>query len=409
MDENIRLIQQAGLDELLGFTLVEYSDLHLKSNRFREAAASAEQARSIKSVLADAQLANAASFNHAIALIRMGNLARGKEEMEGLLAAGTHQDDMHAYLHEYVAALTHAGDTDAAVKANALFERTVSSTTVQREKAQEAAQLRIDSLADDNLARAREALRERAQRNMWQMVAIAAVGVALAVLLVYQRLRIGRRKLVEANSQLYMANTRDFLTGLFNRRHIEKIAEEIAKGGALDHEPGPANAGLLFVIDIDHFKKINDTFGHAAGDSVLKEVAQSLLNVFGPDGLVARWGGEEFVAIVPPACGIDGAGMAARLIQAVSATPIAAGDAALTVTISAGVCSLPLALADRCATWEESLQLADQCLYRAKQQGRNRACVILDATGTPSAAIASGVSRNADEGRLALREVPAQS
>ena len=216
---------------------------------------------------------------------------------------------------------------------------------------------------------------------------------------------MGKRLLEDANRQLYTASTRDYLTGLFNRRHLESIAVGLAAGTVVSNELRVTNEGVLFLIDIDHFKQINDTYGHATGDHVLQRMAERLTAVFGDDGLVARWGGEEFLAIVPAEDGRDTARIASSLLHAVSAIPVVADNVAIGVTVSAGICRVKLALVDRPATWEEVLHLADESLYLAKQQGRNRAYIITDVHGATAAEISRGLHINRDERKVAVLEV----
>jgi diguanylate cyclase (GGDEF)-like protein len=124
----------------------------------------------------------------------------------------------------------------------------------------------------------------------------------------------------------------------------------------------------LLLLDIDHFKKINDTHGHLAGDAVLANLAQVLGRAVRNEDVVARFGGEEF-AIILRAIGIDPAvQMAERLRRLVEATSAQAGGVALKATVSIGVAGLP---STSVKTPEELVEVADKALYRAKAEGRN--------------------------------------
>ncbi|SDT25423.1 diguanylate cyclase [Actinoplanes derwentensis] len=168
----------------------------------------------------------------------------------------------------------------------------------------------------------------------------------------------------------YMATT-DALTGVSNRRHFFTVAHQ-AHADARE-----AGRGFVAVmIDIDHFKQINDQHGHQAGDQVIATVAARLRDALPDDGELGRYGGEEFAAV----WSVDGdrATAAERLRRAVTSTPIETDAGPLTVTVSVGVCpadpsSIPL---------DTALGSADAALYRAKAAGRNR--VVL--TDTPQAA-----------------------
>lgn len=176
------------------------------------------------------------------------------------------------------------------------------------------------------------------------------------------RLRAGQR-LVELNEQLRIKATRDGLTGAFNRAHILELLErEMTRA---------ARSGLatgLLMMDVDHFKKVNDTYGHSAGDAVLVEVSQRLANGIRGFDLLGRVGGEEFLAVLPE-CDIPEATIVAeRLRQSLVASPIQTKSATLDVTISVGVAAVPPAP----DAIDEFLGMADAALYEAKRSGRNR-------------------------------------
>lgn len=154
--------------------------------------------------------------------------------------------------------------------------------------------------------------------------------------------------------------TRDTLTGLANRGHFWHLAE-----GHLAL-PGPLPTAVM--LDIDHFKAVNDTHGHAVGDTVLREVAARLLTALGPDDLIGRYGGEEFAALLPG--GTDGAEVAERMRGAVRASPVMTDAGPVAVTISVGVARLG---PER--DLDEALIRADAALYRAKDTGRDRVAV----------------------------------
>jgi len=156
----------------------------------------------------------------------------------------------------------------------------------------------------------------------------------------------------------------DSLTGLHNRRYIERHLEGLIRRA---HETSRALS--LMMIDIDRFKSVNDTYGHAAGDEVLRGIARRVGDGLRNFDLVARFGGEEFVVLMPDTKGDDAAKVAERVRRRVAGEPfvIAAAPGRLAVTVSIGV-----AAAGGEDTPDELLKRADAALYRAKDAGRDR-------------------------------------
>lgn len=163
-------------------------------------------------------------------------------------------------------------------------------------------------------------------------------------------------------NQLIELNIKDPLTGIFNRRHLEaRLREEVERHRRHKH-------GLsLAMIDIDHFKKVNDTYGHPCGDQVLIGVAQAVAGAIRSTDLVGRYGGEEFCCVLPETS-IAGAFMLMERIRAkIAAEVFCTNDTNLSVTISIGVAEIGM---DQ--TGEQLLGSADTALYEAKHSGRNR-------------------------------------
>ncbi len=161
---------------------------------------------------------------------------------------------------------------------------------------------------------------------------------------------------------------RDALTGLPNRRTfqlaIDREVDRVARAG----EPA-----LVLMIDIDHFKQINDVHGHANGDLVLKTVAKALLDSVRPMDTVARVGGEEFAIILPNCPPAFAPAVAERIRRGVErARTVSASNETLAASISLGGAFAPQWVRSSAALW---LERADQQLYRAKTSGRNRACL----------------------------------
>ena len=159
-------------------------------------------------------------------------------------------------------------------------------------------------------------------------------------------------------------SSRDALTGLANRR-----AFELALAREIDRVARSGEPALLLELDIDHFKRVNDTWGHNAGDQVLKAVASALIDSVRPMDLVARVGGEEFAIILPNCASAFGETVAERVRRRVERMPVqVAPGQQITVTASIGGAFAPQWVRSTPALWVER---ADQQLYRAKAQGRN--------------------------------------
>ena len=179
----------------------------------------------------------------------------------------------------------------------------------------------------------------------------------------------------------------------------------LAPAGAERNASFPHDCGLVLMMDIDHFKQLRDDHGHVVGDQVLQVTAARLSALFRDEDIVARWGGEEFLALLPTSHASEAAAIAARVLEAVSARPVMVNGATMTVTISLGICRLGLGLSDREMSWEEVVHTADQALYLAKQNGRNMAYGITEAVNATSADMARGLRINWNEGRAELFEV----
>ena len=159
----------------------------------------------------------------------------------------------------------------------------------------------------------------------------------------------------------------DPLTGIKNRRAFDNALTECCEQAKVDQE-----ALCLLIIDIDHFKKINDTYGHVVGDAVIKFIAKALNNTVRGGDLVARYGGEEFVVVLP-ATPMEGAERVAdnicNAVRNQSMEKNKVGADVGRVTVSVGV-----ALFSNTESTEEFISRADTALYRAKESGRNRVC-----------------------------------
>lgn len=177
--------------------------------------------------------------------------------------------------------------------------------------------------------------------------------------------------------ELQSLSVRDPLTGLFNRRVLEEsLQREIKRASRKGH-----HVALVF-MDLDHFKKFNDTFGHAAGDEVLTRMAHLFQSYFRSEDVVCRYGGEEFAAILPEAQPGDAAARAEGLCEEARKLVVRHEGRELgRVTLSIGVAAFP----DHASTPDELLRAADDSLYRSKASGRNRVTVAATMANAPPA------------------------
>jgi two-component system cell cycle response regulator len=183
------------------------------------------------------------------------------------------------------------------------------------------------------------------------------------------RLRAGRRilelqaELVAAREALREQATRDPLTCLWNRYSILDILNrELTRS---QRERTPLS---VIMVDLDHFKQINDTWGHLAGDAVLREAARRMQLSLRTYDAVGRYGGEEFLVVLPGVALPEAENLAERLRTTVGGEPVPAGTASVAATISLGVIAAPAG----CVMAETLIHAADEALYRAKALGRNR-------------------------------------
>jgi two-component system cell cycle response regulator len=184
------------------------------------------------------------------------------------------------------------------------------------------------------------------------------------------RLHVGQRildlqdQLIAAGEELLYRATHDNLTGMVHRGVImdtlrRERARQAREGGSFG----------IVLVDLDHFKYVNDTHGHLAGDDVLREAAQRMMGCVRPYDSVGRYGGEEFLIVVPSSDAMGTMGLAERMRRAIEAKPMVTNSVSIAVTASFGVtASIDKSPLDA----QEILRLADAALYRAKERGRNR-------------------------------------
>jgi diguanylate cyclase (GGDEF)-like protein len=186
-------------------------------------------------------------------------------------------------------------------------------------------------------------------------------------------LRDRNRELELLNQQLWKLSHTDELTGYFNRRHImSRLEEEVSRG---------VRYGLplsIVLVDIDHFKRVNDTFGHLAGDRALQGIADLFRSRLRESDLIGRFGGEEFLLILPHTDLAGAEAFCHRLRDYVEKQPLQLGEQVIHITASFGLATL----GPSAETVQKLLRISDRNLYRAKSRGRNRVVADLECEET---------------------------
>lgn len=331
------------------------------------------EARRLLETTIEAQRALPDPGGESMSLSRLSALLRGAGELPQALAkakravelaesAALHQERLSA-LAALAEAQAAAGQAVAALRTSEqrheLEIAPLRSYNVQRlaqlqARLQSEADTReIERLRHESKVNALTAERDQLVRR-WELITLAmAAFVAFAVTL-YQR---------RVNRKLHRLSTHDVLTGLPNRRAATRLLDEAVAAAA----PDKATRSVVLLIDIDHFKSINDRLGHDGGDLALKTVAEGLRKVQRSGDVLARWGGEEFLVI---AHGLDFAG-ASALSERLRSTIERLSDDPITVSIGFAPCPFFASDAANKPGWKNALSFADHALYAAKHSGRN--------------------------------------
>ncbi|NHZ39069.1 tetratricopeptide repeat-containing diguanylate cyclase [Massilia aquatica] len=379
--------RRIGAEAMIAGTLVNLSDSYLKQHDYARSLSYANEALKAGRSLNDDSTVATAHLNLGQAHLGLGSLAEGKRHFELGLAWYEKVGDkpeLQEVLMEYGAALERAGDMAGAVKAyhreralsNELFEKQRQKATLELQEKYdtEKKQRQIELLSRENQLKTTEIDNRRLQQRVWWLLAVVFALAALVVGILYRKVRHANAQLKVKNLELKQQSARDPLTGLYNRRHFQEFMRghlQVEKRGA--GTSGEEIVGALFLLDVDHFKHVNDSHGHAAGDAVLKMIADSLRDILRETDMIVRWGGEEFLAFLPaiPRSGVEE--IARRLLSGISQESIGYQDKTLSVNVSIGFAPFPLVPGTDALPWERAVNLVDMALYLAKAHGRNRA------------------------------------
>ena len=383
MQESLAIARSAKSDAAESMALINLADVYLRRNDFKEVLELSQRSLELANVSGNTSTAATNKANIGFALLGLGHIDSGKrlaeQAVEEYERAGA-VAEIGELLVEYGQHLADAGDYKGAI---ALFDRERKLrdeiAAVQREKTErelresEKRKREIELLNRERSLQAVELQNRQLQQRIWWLLAAVFAASFGVVAVLYRKLRMTNRLLASKNSELSFQSSRDPLTALYNRRHFQNFINE--GRGESDRRAGavaqPVQALLL--IDLDHFKLINDQFGHAAGDAVLIAVARRLRDTLRETDMIVRWGGEEFLVYVPlaPADRLDE--IVQRIMHAVSEAPIQYMGHYINVTVSIGYSPVLLPPDDLALGWERVIGLVDKALYMAKLHGRNRA------------------------------------
>jgi diguanylate cyclase (GGDEF)-like protein len=383
----LQLERKIGATWMVAYTLSDLSDSYLKAHDYPQALRYAQQVIDESRALGDLRLEATARVNVGQAYLGLGRRAEGKRSFEEGLAMfekSGNKPDLQVVLAEYGLALERSGDLEGAVAAyhrerklsNELFERRRQKAIMELQAKYEGdrKERQIELLRRENQVKSTELDNRRLQQRVWWLLAVVFGLVAAIVGILYHKVRNANAQLHVKNQELKQQSVRDPLTGLYNRRHFQDFMRSFVPGEKRGvGTSGDDLVGALFLLDVDHFKHINDGHGHAAGDAVLKMIAAALKEILRETDMIVRWGGEEFLAFLPaiPRTGLEE--VARRVLTGIAGRSVEYQGQTLAVNVSIGFSPFPLTPGGEPLTWERSVNLVDMALYMAKSHGRNRA------------------------------------
>ena len=306
------------------------------------------------------------------------SLSDSQYELGGYLERAGYLDDALVAYHQYRQMSDELNQQD---RQRALIE-------LQESFANESRQHELDMLSREGKLKDEQIRHHALQIRQWTAGGVACLLLLAVVTVLARRLRARNQLLSVSNEQLRIQAEIDPLTGLSNRHHLQAVMAERGPGGL---------EGALYLLDVDHFKQINDQCGHAGGDAVLVEIARRLRQVLRDDDLVVRWGGEEFLVLVRPLPRAEAEALAQRLLCALADAPVMHEGQPVPVSASIGFGRFPLRTAspqtDLDVHWERAISLVDTAMYMAKAHGRNGACSLVRVAATRMADVEEIIRR----------------
>ena len=414
------LAEQADAPHLAAVLRSNLVDVYMHLGMLKEALAAGQRALPVLQRFGDRFYERGLHHNLAVAHIKLRQFDQARLELVRVGEFGTDPGDLvfrARELRELADTWADAGQYKEALAAlHAERELTARANERNRAAALEELGRKYDSAAkqrdlallardgqlkDQQLENRRLAQQVGVAVGALLLLSIALIGVTLV------RMRRAQARLTANQSLLRAQSERDPLTDLSNRRHFLAVMDQRTREG-----PGEGFEGALMMIDIDHFKNVNDWHGHAAGDAVIVEVSRRIRAGVRDTDLVVRWGGEEFLVFAPALPGDDLAQMADRILRSIGSQPIVTPEGPLRVTASIGFASFPLGGAAGPGLhlhWEQAVNWADMVLYKAKAEGRNRG-VGITAVEAPDPDMLAALLQDFDaacmNGQVQLRQLP---
>lgn len=358
--------------------LANLSDFYLNVGDYKTALDRAEQALLIARELGDTGSETVALANIGLAQISLQHVELGKRSVQEALAieerrhATTGMSEIYRDLGTY---LEKAGDFRGAIEAfhkhrelaNQLIRDDQQKTilALQEQFDAEHRNRELALLNREHELTANRLRRRDLQQRLWAVLSAAALLSFTVVALLYGRVRRSNRRLLSSNEMLKAQGECDPLTGLSNRRHLQTEMSRLSVEGRW--------SGTMLLLDIDHFKRINDRHGHAAGDAVLVEVARRLREALRQGDLLVRWGGEEFLVVLQAMAPPRLEALVRRLLDTLDRHPVMVGTQRIPVSASIGYATFPPGAGSFRLPWEHAIDMVDAAMYLAKAHGRDRA------------------------------------
>jgi GGDEF domain-containing protein len=365
------------------------ADYYLRHHDYLRAEEASREALVVSNKVKDVSVIQMARANLGFALMGQGRVAEGLPYVDGVIAElrkAKLMADLESMLDEKGRMLERAGQYQRAL---AIVREQQSlqqqSERKARDRAIAALQEEFDAkrrsqqivlLERDNKLKDAELTNRRTVQLATTFAAMLTVLAGAVVCVMYRRAARSNARLTELNVQLEFRSTHDALTGLHNRRSLtSRMTGRVADGSA-DRRSHADGVDCFVLLDVDHFKSINDRWGHGAGDAVLVEVARRL------------------------AAAVRESDMVVRILETIGSTPVDGGSCAIPVTLTAGIVALPPA-ADAAFDWQCAVRLADWALYQGKTQGRNQARIVTH-LHAPAASVMAALEGDAAHARALL-------